>query len=67
MYANPVVWGLVLLMHANPVIGMVYIILCLVTQLIKSNINFIIIINFSHFKPPKTIKVWKFEILFMKK
>ena len=28
-------------MHANPVIGIVYFILCLVTQLIKSNIYFI--------------------------
>ena len=31
MYANPVFWGWVFLMHANPVIGIVYFILCLVT------------------------------------
>ena len=40
MYANPVFWGWVLLIHANPVIGVVYFILCLVTQLNKRNIYF---------------------------
>ena len=33
MYANPVFWGWILLMNANPVTGIVYLILCLVTWL----------------------------------